>query len=613
MFFQPKFYETDPAFPIRFTPATVLELPESPVDSYLSKLYADTFGDTDDGEGILCSKLIFIRGIKQESEIAQKCAVTGDEEEYILEIGETSRIYANHDRGFIFGMVTLASLKGTTCAGILYDRPVCSVRGYRVYLPGQQNIPVFKAMVDFLAEYKYNTVILEIGGAMEYRRHPEINEKWVEFCREMYADPHRAAEIEFYTYPWMKNSIHCENGDGGVLTQDECRNLAAYCRSRGMEVIPEVPTLSHSDYICLAHPEIAEIAEDAYPDTYCPNHPDTYRYVFDILDEVIDVFQPRQIHIGHDEAYTLGICERCKGTDPVDLYVGDIRRIKEYLDEKNIRVSIWAEKLLRAYTKEGEPIGGTGTAHLNDGNEWPIPPLWECRDRMPEGLLYSHWYWSFGKEYDRVFHDRGYTMFFGNFDAIDCDDWAERIGWGALGGWVSNWGSFEDEYMQRNMQYFNLIGAAEAFWNSGFDSSDKEAVLNRTFAEAYRRKCQDKSHTITIRHRTLENLRHEFFWCGVFIDDKKYRIGSYEVRYTDGTTSLLPVKYGTNIGAKNMPSYPLDTEMIQLAGSVLPIGKNGDLWYECRFDNPHPDLTIENIRYLPILEGFTVEYEIAAQ
>ncbi len=609
MFFEPKFYETDPRAPIRFTAETVLELPEGSTDIFLKILFDDLV-KASPAAGTACTRLLFTYGIPEDR--TKTCCADGNEEEYLIETGEISRIYANSERGFVYAMVTLVSMKEKVCAGLLYDRPVCSVRGYRVYLPGRQNLPVFKSMVDFLAEYKYNSVILEIGGAMEYKRHPEINEKWVEFCRKMYENPHRAAEVEFYTYPWMKNSIHYENGDGGVLTQEECRELAAYCRSRGMEVIPEVPTLSHSDYICLAHPEIAEIAEDAYPDTYCPNHPDTYHYVFDILDEVIEVFEPRQIHIGHDETYTLGICERCRGTDPVDLYVGDIRKIKEYLDRKNIRTSMWAEKLLQAYTKDGEPIGGTGTAHLQDGNPWPIPALWECRDRMPEGLLYCNWYWSFGKEHDRVFHDRSYPMFFGNFDTADCEDWTERIAWGCLGAWVSNWGSFEEEYMQRNMQYFNLIGAADAFWNSDFDSNDKQTLVDRTFAEAYRRKWKDTPHTITVRHRTSENLRHEFFWCGVFIDDKKYRIGSYEVTYADGEKVLLPVKYGTNIGAKAMPSYPIDSELFQLAGAVLPMGKNGDLWYECRFENPRPDVEIESIRYIPILEEFTVEYEIAA-
>ncbi|MBP3293042.1 MAG: hypothetical protein J6N32_04755, partial [Clostridia bacterium] len=185
MFFKPKFIETDPASPVRFTPETVLELPECESAGFLKTLY-DGFVKDSAGTGINCTKLTFTHGIP--AGLAEKCAADGSDEEYILVIGEHSRICANSDRGFIYGMVTLASMKGTTCAGILCDRPVCSIRGYRVYLPGRQNIPVFKSMVDFLAEYKYNTVILEIGGAMEYKRHPEINEKWVEFCREMYAD-----------------------------------------------------------------------------------------------------------------------------------------------------------------------------------------------------------------------------------------------------------------------------------------------------------------------------------------------------------------------------------------------------------------------------------------
>ena len=36
-----------------------------------------------------------------------------------------------------------------------------------------------------LLYYRYNTVILEVGGAMEYKRHPEINESWESYCCEM--------------------------------------------------------------------------------------------------------------------------------------------------------------------------------------------------------------------------------------------------------------------------------------------------------------------------------------------------------------------------------------------------------------------------------------------
>lgn len=605
MFFKPKFTSVDKSQRISFSKKTVLSIPDCLVKDYLSSVFESSFKSS---SASVCAKLSFVKGIPEN--VAEVCSANGDPEEYALVIGDETLICANTERGWVYGLYTLASMKGKTCRGIIYDRPVCSVRGYRVYLPGRQNIPVFKNMVDFLAEYKYNSVVLEIGGAMEYKKHPEINEKWVVFCDEVYADPTRADVIQHKTYPWTKDSIHCENGDGGVLTQDECRDLANYCASRGIEVIPEVPTLSHSDYICLAHPEIAERPEDAYPDTYCPNNPLSYKLVFDIIDEVIDVFKPRQIHIGHDEAYTLGICDKCKHTDPVELYSQDIIKIKEYLDGKGIKTSLWAEKLLRAYSKTGTPIGGTGAAGFRNGGQWSIPALWKCRDLLPKDMLFVHWYWEFGPHHDKIYHDREMEMIFGNLSAIRLDHWKKRISWGAKGGWISNWGSFEEEYMQRNIQYFELVSGAYVFWNEDYDSDKQLRLMKETFKEAYRHKWENRNNTITIKHRTLENIPHEFFWCGVFIEDRKYLLGNYEITYDDGTKALLPVKYGTNIGAKSIPDYPVSKELFQLAGAVLPVGDNGDLFYECKYVDPNPNAEILSIKYLPIKNEFTVEFGI---
>ncbi|MBR6793073.1 MAG: hypothetical protein IKM48_01800, partial [Clostridia bacterium] len=42
--------------------------------------------------------------------------------------------------------------------------------------------------------------------------------------------------------------------------------------------------------------ELNERKEDAYHDTYCPSNPKTYEVLFDILDEVCDVFEPEFIN-----------------------------------------------------------------------------------------------------------------------------------------------------------------------------------------------------------------------------------------------------------------------------------------------------------------------------
>ena len=148
------------------------------------------------------------------------------------------------------------------------------------------------------------------------------------------------------THPqWAKNSIHADNGGGSFITQDEMREIIAYCREREIEVIPEVPSLSHSDYIVMAHPDLNERKEDTYPDTYCPSNPKSYEILFDILDEVIEVFHPEYVNIGHDECYTLAKCDRCKGKAPADLYVEDITKINNYLNARDIKAIMWGEKV----------------------------------------------------------------------------------------------------------------------------------------------------------------------------------------------------------------------------------------------------------------------------
>ena len=42
------------------------------------------------------------------------------------------------------------------------------------------------------------------------------------------------------------------------LTKDEVRDLVAYAKSYGFEVIPEVQSLSHVQYLTMTYPEIAE-------------------------------------------------------------------------------------------------------------------------------------------------------------------------------------------------------------------------------------------------------------------------------------------------------------------------------------------------------------------
>lgn len=147
--------------------------------------------------------------------------------------------------------------------------------------------------------------------------------------------------------PWHKNAIHMENGDGEFLSQADVKELVLYCKERFFEVIPEVPSLGHCDYLMLGHPEIAEIPEDPYPDTYRPSNPASYELLFDVLDEIVNVFKPGVINIGHDEYYSIAMCEHCGGKSGADIFAQDIIKIYDYLKKKNVRTMIWGDKLLK--------------------------------------------------------------------------------------------------------------------------------------------------------------------------------------------------------------------------------------------------------------------------
>jgi len=572
----------------------VLDLCDTAYADYLTTTFNTVKGLSHGGK--LCTSVTLSLGFSPSIRKRIGDAYVKNDEAFAIRLGSKTTLYAVKPQGFIYAMATLLTLaeEGRLCEGFLYDRPVDDVRGYRGFLPPRDKMDHFKRVIDLLARYRYNRIILEVGGAMEYKRHPEINAKWREICQDVSAYSGRGNELQ-NSLGWHKNCFHCDNGGGDYLTQDEVRSLVAYCRSRGLEVIPECPTFSHCDYLVASHPEIAErnveLFPDPYPDTYCPHHPDTYRLVFDVLEEVIEVFEPQAIHIGHDEAYSVSICPQCRKTPAPRVYADDVWKIRDFLKERNLQVYMWGEKLLRAYIN-GWPIGGTG-------RKGHIPRLYPCRDMLPTDITYLHWYFEFGEDHDLVYHDRGMDVVYGNMNLLKIDHFVMRRQRGIHGGFVSNWGSYEEEYMQRNCQYFYLVSAAYAFWSENPDAMDRASLVDRVCRELYRLKHLVIRHPIKVIHTTTYTMPYKCFYDGVFVADEAYLMGHYELTYADGTTALLPVKYGTNIASDSLVGQPLSPERREVTYSTMAVKCRDRLAYQCEYENPYPDKTVLSIAYRP--------------
>ncbi|WP_308639620.1 family 20 glycosylhydrolase [Paenibacillus silvisoli] len=585
-----------------------------------------------------CKTIAFRNGVPESVRALIRetlhCEYAEHEEGYVIHAdGDEVTVYAEQERGFMYGAVTLSKLadrgQGFLPEGMLYNSPTCPVRGLKVYLPTEEDIPYFKRFVDMLVHFKYNTVVIEVGGAMEYKKHPEINEGWVRYCEEMYEYSGKTIVIQEKTFSWYKNSIHAENGGGRFLSQQQVRELVGYCKERLLDVIPEVPSLSHCDYLLINHPEIKERHNDPYPDTYCPSDERSYELLFDVLDEVLDVFQPKTVHIGHDELYSIGLCDKCKGKPAEELYAGDINRIYAYLRKRGVQTMLWSEKLLNAITSDGKTYGGSERRMVDYETGVymgeTIPATYKAIDLVPRDMLMMHWYWGIERHFEQSFFERGMPVVFGNFDGPSFADWSTRLRQKPLGGIISNWSALKEANLQRNGVLFSMAYSAYLFWRDVYDDTMHEETASLAFEELYRNRYREALRNAAISSEssgtayvevlhTTDHLReyHQFV-DGIYLDNSEFRIGEYILEYEDGSKAGVPITYGFNISNKDRfwtrkpakggsihtaAQYGVDAILLEAAYTSLPVQIGEETYYRWLIENPHPDRTITSVRLL---------------
>ncbi len=505
------------------------------------------------------------------------------EDAYLVEVtAECVTVYSNYERGFLYGACTLwEHYKDGIREGYIYNVPLVQFRAAKMYLPAEEKLDEFYYMIDMLMHYGYNAIVLEVGGAMEYKNSPEINEYWVEICKDLFEYSGKATDLQT-TQHWGKNSIHIENGGGKVLSQALVREICAYCRARGIEPIPECPCLSHADYLMAGRTDFAERENDPFPDTYCPSNPKSYEVLFKVLDEVIDVFQPKVLHIGHDEYYVYGICPRCKGKKGAQIYADDIKKIHDYLAERGVRTMFWAEKLLNSYSKNWSAAGGArytiryepsgklvtfrGKTHevqkRSVVHEYDVPLLPEgtayqtveetypCISMIPKDVIAMNWYYSYYELSDMDYHYHDIPMVYGNFSGLGFNRWKGRVASGAKGFAVSSWGVSDFKQMQRGNRLGDIVYAARMAWSRDYDEKNKSLEIQYTAASLFDYRFRDalKGPYIDILHTTDLEIPHGYFGCGDFLDDDMFRMGYFHLHYEDGSEEKVEIIWGENVG-----------------------------------------------------------------
>ncbi|MCL2517659.1 MAG: family 20 glycosylhydrolase, partial [Oscillospiraceae bacterium] len=388
------------------------------------------------------------------------------------------KVSGNGRRGISYGMAALANLYDGTRFPVadITESPAMPFRGVQMYMPGINELEGFYRIIDMMVMMRYNTLILEVGGGMEYKKHPEINIGWEKFCKNILAFPGGPNNFQGSDSYW-KDSTHTEIGGGSYLPQDTVRNFVDYAKAYGIDIVPELQMFSHAYYITTVYPQFAERAEDHYPDTVCPQNEEAYKLYFELADEVLDVFGCNMVSIGHDEIRVIGKCGLCKDKTGHELLAYEINRLHEFYRSRGVQIAMWCETLqkIESYFTH-KFFGGMGSSRTNSfGRVWETPATYDAIKYIPKDILLLDWLYGWSWESQEVAQQYGFKQIFGNFHGEYTRGWNRRKSSPCvIGGETSAWCS-SDEY---TLGHDGILGdfwfSSMMLWNKDYDEDQYE-------------------------------------------------------------------------------------------------------------------------------------------
>ncbi len=240
------------------------------------------------------------------------------------------------------------------------------VRGFCIALPTPGNIDEFINFIRAeLAPRRVNTLVLRVEYKYEFKSHPELT-------------------------------------DTLALSKREVRKIVKACKENNIRVIPLIDLLGHQSgrkgpgQLLRVYPQFDETPQPKVPDTlkipmngfnmksYCPLHPDVHSVLFDVIDEICNVFKTDVFHAGMDEIFDIGNdkCPRCAGKDKAELFAGEVRLIHDHLADRGRSMWIWGDRLL-----DGKTTGiGRWEASYNN--------TWRAIDMIPRDIVICDWHYE---------------------------------------------------------------------------------------------------------------------------------------------------------------------------------------------------------------------------
>lgn len=340
--------------PFELTPSTTVAYPEGNKDmernaQFLARYVNDATRMT----------LSVVPGkAKKDIRLVLDKKVSGEEAYTIMVDKKGVTIAGSTPKGVFYGVQTLRKSLPVGAATVvrlpsvkISDSPRFVHRGMmldcsRHFFP----LEFVKRYIDLIAMHNMNVFHWHLsddqGWRIEIKKYPELTIK----------GSRRSGTVIGYNTA-LDDSIPY----GGYYTQEQAREIVEYARQRYVTVIPEIDMPGHMLAALATYPELGctggpyEVGHrwGIYKDVLCVGNEKIYDFCEGVLDEIMQIFPSKLIHIGGDETPT-EVWEKCpkciKRAEDNNMTVKQVQsyftsRIEKYVNSRGRRIIGWDEIL----------------------------------------------------------------------------------------------------------------------------------------------------------------------------------------------------------------------------------------------------------------------------
>ena len=265
------------------------------------------------------------------------------------------------------------------------------VFGFHVMVESKADAQGLISEIPALAKLGVNLIIAEVDYSYEYVSHPELR------------------------------------GDDPI-SRETAKQIVALCRQNRIRLVPEFQSLGHQSWAAKTYPLLAKypqfdespgkypgnsgkepMGNDFYCRSWCPLHPDLDAIVFDLYDELIDVFEADALHVGMDEVFIIGddACPRCRGKAPAQLFAKAVNDAYGHIVKtRGKEMMMWGDRFI-----DGTETGyGMWEASKNE--------TYPAIDLVPKDIIICDWHYErkyedmrkYGFPSIRLFLDKGFRV-----------------------------------------------------------------------------------------------------------------------------------------------------------------------------------------------------------